>query len=76
MKKIDAELTEAKNAREALNFMWMGFSYFLITNTKTTIAVVLIVLLAVAFMFRSPLMKLAGFDFDKSKRHNIEQLKK
>jgi|WetSurMetagenome_2_1015567.scaffolds.fasta_scaffold1374007_2 hypothetical protein len=43
-KKLDTELTEAKNASEAMNFLFMGLKWFLIKHTKKTVIALLILI--------------------------------
>ena len=50
--KLDTTLTEAKDANEALNFIWIGFKYFLIRNTTKTIIAVLVVLIGLGMFFQ------------------------
>lgn len=61
-KNIDTTLTQAKDEREAMNFIWIGFSFFLFNHFKKTVLLILAVLIGLGMFFK---------DYFTSERINI-----
>ena len=51
-KKVDITLTEATTTEEAVNYIFIGFKFFLLHHTKKTLLVVFGVLLGLSMFFK------------------------
>lgn len=61
-KKIDTSLIQAKDEREAMNYIWIGFSFFLFNHTKKTLILIFAALIGLSMFFK---------DYFTSERINI-----
>lgn len=51
-KKVDIQLTEAQTTEEAVNYIFIGFKFFLLNHTKKTLLVIFGVLLGLSMFFK------------------------